>query len=305
MHKSIGWMDWDGGLTWPAPKNSSAVFTGGSTKTLSWPRRKRTYLYMLVLKGSWACGSGQESAHCWSRHCSALSCRALVRHSGTGWRAPCPVQISTSSKWPMSCGLDQVLAQAGPGNRSSRRRIVLPAQKQNHIYCISSANKPRNDRLQVEHGVSLMLSKEAFFYSKWQKCLRNDVLTESTSLYGQICGPPPPQLTPHLCWSQLFTHSESHTCSVMHTGSHGERDRHAKGLFMLPHMHSGQGNHTPAHSQKPFRRGPRSVTRQWGRNVCSSELNNLRGNFVISLNDFSTKWFRTTKQCMKPLLKIN
>lgn len=71
---SIGWMDWDGGLTWPAPKNSSAVLTGGSTKTMFWPRSKRTYLYMLVLKSSWACWSGQESAHCSSSHCSTLSC---------------------------------------------------------------------------------------------------------------------------------------------------------------------------------------------------------------------------------------
>lgn len=103
---SIGWMDWDGGLTWAAPKNSSAVLTGGSTEMMSWPQSKPTYLYMLVLKSSWACGSGQESAHCCSTHCSALSCWALVRHSETGWRALCPVQISTSSKWPMTSGLD-------------------------------------------------------------------------------------------------------------------------------------------------------------------------------------------------------
>lgn len=104
--QNVGWMDWDGGLTWPAPKNSCLVLAGDSTKTLSRPQRKRTYLYMLVLRSSWACGSGQESAHCWSSHCSSLSCWALVRCSRTGHRAPCPVQISTSSKRSMTSGPD-------------------------------------------------------------------------------------------------------------------------------------------------------------------------------------------------------
>lgn len=112
-------MDWDGGLTWPAPKNSSAVLTGGSTKSMSWPRSKRTYLYMLVLKSSWACGSGQESAHCCSSHCSALSCWALFLRSGTGRRAPCPVPVSRSCKWSMTSGPNN-----SPGTAGSRKQSI-------------------------------------------------------------------------------------------------------------------------------------------------------------------------------------
>lgn len=121
LYKAI--KDKDGELTWPAPKNSSAVLTGGSTKMMSWPKSKRAYLYMVVLKSSWACGSGQESAHCSSSLCSALSCCALFLHSGTGWRAPCPVPISTSSKWYMTSRPDHILAQPRSGNRSSHMYI--------------------------------------------------------------------------------------------------------------------------------------------------------------------------------------
>lgn len=103
---SIGWIDGGGGLTWAAPKNSSAVLTGGLHRNDVLTQTKSTYLYMLVLKGNWDGGSGQESAHCCPTHCSGLSCWALVLHSGTGWRAKCPVQISTGSKWSLTSGLD-------------------------------------------------------------------------------------------------------------------------------------------------------------------------------------------------------
>lgn len=83
---------------------------GAPRKRCPDPQCKRTYLYMLVLESSWAYGSGKESAHCCSSHCSALSCWALVSCCRTGWRAPCPVQISTSSKCSMASGPDQVLA---------------------------------------------------------------------------------------------------------------------------------------------------------------------------------------------------
>lgn len=129
----IGWMDWDGGLTWPAPKNSCAVLTGGSRKTTSWPQSKRTYLYMPVLKSCWACGSGQESAHCCSIHCSELSHPALGCCSGTGWRARCPVPSGTSFKWSPTNGQlpgpDGALAQPSPGNRSTHHStdVDVPA----------------------------------------------------------------------------------------------------------------------------------------------------------------------------------
>lgn len=189
-------MDWDGGLTWAAPKNSSAVLTGGSTEMMSWPRTKPTYLYMLVLKSSWARGSGQESAHCCSAHCSALSCRALVRHSGTGWRAPCPLQISTSSKWPMISGLDYVLAQPGSGSRSPQMRMVWA------LWCKWKENTPHGKEHQQATIRTFCLWLFWFWLLKSLKPKRNKVteVSQQTCTYWV-------HAVPCLClWSALHVH---------------------------------------------------------------------------------------------------
>lgn len=99
LQRSVGWKDGDEGLTWPAPKNSSAVLTGRASQARCPEPTLNGPIYTCwCWKAARPVGRGRESAHCCTGHCSALSCRALVRYIRTGWRAPCPVHISTSSK---------------------------------------------------------------------------------------------------------------------------------------------------------------------------------------------------------------
>lgn len=211
---------------------------------MSWPRSKPTYLYMLVLESSWAHGSGQESAHCCSTHCSALSCWALVRLSGTWWRAPCPVQISTSSKWPVTSWL----AQSGPGNASPQMWKVFTTlvQIKGKAHFVVK-HKIRNATLLLFVSLIVLLLALKPWIQKdilWQWCPVNklelycsNVLTECTLCWALClsCASCPPQLTRPLCSFHLFTHSYTHTCSVVHTHSHGWRQAR-KGLSPKPHI---------------------------------------------------------------------
>lgn len=204
---------------------------GAPQKCRSDPQSKRTYLYVLVLESSWTGGSGPKSAHCCGAHCSALSCRGFSGgHSGTGRRAWCPVQISTSSK----VAQDQQGVWVGggeiglfPGTAWSRMSgdvitLVVQIKGNTHIMLMLGNTKLQDAR--TASGVSAPSScdpdaenRKCFFsgFTYWVR-----VSKASSSNLHMFTSANAPLLTLSPFHSLLYGCTHIHTHSVMRTHRH-------------------------------------------------------------------------------------